>query len=1137
MPSRLAAFNHSLLFHERINEIRGPSLKVPSREERSIIVVQRLRSVPLLMTMSPASSCNTAGTGLERIWRKNAKVPETLREHAFDLIARTIARQPKHPAVCAWDGELTYSDLHKLARNVCRQVAALALGPGDLVPVCFEKSLWTSVAILGVVMSGAAFVLLDSSLPERRLQDILQQIKAKSILCSISNRHLASRLVHTEPIVVGPGLNNTLDNDEVFPVERSPCSTAYVAFTSGSTGNSKGCVISHQNLCSGLHHQVSRLGYSTASRVLDFASYSFDLSIHNLFATWAAGGCLCVPSDADRTENPGNCITRLEANFVHLTPTVARLLKPETVPTLETLVLVGEMVTDRDSRIWWGRLPHLINAYGPTECTFYSTFNCNASSPNGLPSIGISTGAVVWVVDANDHEKLLPWSQSGELLIEGPIVGQGYLNRPEQTAAVFIEAPNWLLGGASGISGGRHGRLYKTGDLGRFDEEGRIIIQGRKDTQVKIRGNRVELGEVESRVHDIVPHAFQVVADAVQPRGANDPVLTVFLQVPGASSAAEAQPVRIENHIAVQLAQYLPAYMIPVLFCSVSEMPLTVTGKVDRKILRDLGSDWSLKQMALDRAEEKMEPESHDERVLRGLWAEALGIDQNCIGREDSFFRWGGDSISGMRLVATARRAGITLTLANIFQKPMLKDQSRLMTQASVVDSDHALPMGSSLIDPKIKAAVLSHATSTTGLSPYEIAEILPLTDMQEHFIRDGILDSRQYVDYHYIDLGHRMDFARLQDSCCELMRIFPIIRATFVCYSGRHWAVIPATLDLPFQVVNVDSSLQDGLSTLCLDDIASFGRNQLILRFVLLRHKEQGLRLVMRLSHAQYDAISIGVAFQVLFDLYHARKQANRLQYSAYLAHIALRRDASKAHFEALLDGAPYTDMSTHFMPKHIPTVAEPYRIRHRILLPQVPSDITLASFMSAACALFFSQLLHVDEIVFGRLLNGRNAALPGIDELMGCCINVTPVRCSLAPSTKTLASLVRDVQAQFGVLGDADTFGFSETVRECTKWPQGAGIYMATMHQNVEEGLAFEMEDEFIGRLRRFENDRRLPFFLYIISYPCGNGELDVEIFSHSQMVSPDRAQGLLDQFCPAVERLATAVRLGSCIGEFNM
>ena len=414
--------------------------------------------------------------GLRSVWKLGATLPEAVHESIGSLVARTVAKQPGAPAVCAWDGELTYGKLDELASKLACQLVNLGIGSGDIVPLCFEKTMWTVVSVFGVVKAGAGFVILDRLLPEKRLQVIVQQTQSNLILTSLLNCELTSRLSQTT-VLVGPALakDDRPILSKSYPTPH-PSSIVYVVFTSGSTGVPKGCVISHENLCSALHYQIHILGFKPTSRVFDFASYSFDVAIHNIFAALVIGGCVCIPNDTHRMDNLENSMAQMQATIVNLTPTVARLLNLEAIPTLETLILLGEMVTEYDSKARWGRI-QLINAYGPTECTSLSTINYTASNPAMLESIGVGKGAVTWIVDPKNHNILLEWGDIGELLIEGPIVGLGYLHDPENTVAAFIEDPQWLVQGAFGIPG-RRGRLYKTGDLVRYGKDGNIMIFG-----------------------------------------------------------------------------------------------------------------------------------------------------------------------------------------------------------------------------------------------------------------------------------------------------------------------------------------------------------------------------------------------------------------------------------------------------------------------------------------------------------------------------------------------------------------------------------------------------------------------------------------------------------------------------------
>ena len=1000
--------------------------------------------------------------------------------------------------------------------------------------------MWTAVAVLGVAKAGAGFVILDHLLPEERLRVIVQQTQSKIILTTLLNRDLSSRLSQMV-VLVGPALARS---DEITLIESYPAPhpsyTLYVVFTSGSTGVPKGCVISHENFCSALHHQIQYLGFRPNSRVFDFASYSFDVAIQNIFATLVVGGCVCIPSEADRKDNLAKSMAIMQTTLVNLTPTVARLVKAEAVPTLKTLILLGEMVTEYDSKTWWGKT-QLINAYGPTECTSLSTINYTASTPAMLSSIGRGKGAVTWIVDPQNHDTLLLWGQIGELVIEGPIVGLGYLNDPVKTTAVFIEDPPWLLQGGFGVPG-RRGRLYKTGDLIRYDEDGSIIIIGRKDTQVKIRGNRIELGEVESRLQECMPENTQIVAEAVLPIGSKaDHILAAFLKFPGAapisndaeSTTSEPRLFYISDDVEAELAKNLPAYMIPTLFLDLPELPLTLTGKTDRKMLRDIGASFSFQQLTIQAAAQRQRksPRTQAEKQLQNLWGRVLHIDSDNIGVDDNFFRLGGDSIAAMKLVGEARKFSIKLTMADVFRQPTLWQLSGHKS----VDSEQLLEDISALnlLDSRSKAALLSEIDSSdVALRAEDVVDILPLTNTQETFIMEDLSENLQFVDYYHLDLCLKVDLARFKESCCHLLEKLPVLRASFLPFDGKYWMIIPRHLDVPFHVIDVDSDLEDALADFCLHDIDTFQRNQPIINFILLRNKTQGIRLVLRLSHAQYDGISIKVIFEALVGVYNSQEIPELPRFATYVAYILRQRQRSISYWHEILKGSKYTNVGVKFLPKAVTdSTPIPFRIETEITFPKTPMGITIASFMSAAWALFLSQILEEDEVIYGRLVNGRNSAILGIEEIVGSCINIVPVRVNLA-SFRTTTELVVSIQEQFISLGEADSLGFKDVIENCTDWPAGSRIFSCTQHQNIDENLAFEIEG-YTGRLRRFENHRRLPCFLYMISFQRGD-KLGVQIFAHSHMMTLKMAQALLDSFCPMVDKMAASLEISSSITD---
>jgi amino acid adenylation domain-containing protein len=427
------------------------------------------------------------------IWEWNHALPAPVDDLVHHLISQNVQDHPKAPAICAWDAQLDYEELDDLSSRLSAVLEAQGVKKDVIVPLCFEKSAWTIVALLAVIKAGGAFVLLDAGQPEGRLREIVRQTKATLMLCSLLQQTSASKLV-SNVVAISPGFLRQLPQSVASPIGIDADDTLFVVFTSGSTGLPKGVMSSHRSFASGVHHRRSILDMPNP-RVFDFAAYSFDVSTDIILSTLIIGGCICVPSNTERQNDIAGAIRRLKVNSADLTPSVARLIRPDSVPGLQVLKLGGELSTVSDVDIW-AQKTKLVNIYGPSECLVVAT---NDLTPGTDPrTIGRGRGAVTWIVAADDHHSLVPVGTIGELVVEGPIITKGYLHDPERTAVSFIESPYWLLAGGGGYPG-RQSRLYKTGDLVHYNSDGSINFVARKDTQVKIRGQRVELSKYSER--------------------------------------------------------------------------------------------------------------------------------------------------------------------------------------------------------------------------------------------------------------------------------------------------------------------------------------------------------------------------------------------------------------------------------------------------------------------------------------------------------------------------------------------------------------------------------------------------------------------------------------------------------------
>ncbi|UKZ57181.1 putative NRPS-like protein biosynthetic cluster [Trichoderma virens] len=444
-----------------------------------------------------------------------------------------------------------------------------------------------------------------------------------------------------------------------------PHDTAYVLFTSGSTGKPKGVVVPHQSLCCSMYAHGPATGIDKNTRALQFGAYTFDSVIAEVFTVLVYGGCVCVPSDEDRMNNLASFIRQVGVNWAMLTPTFVRTLDPDSITGVRTLVLIGESVDKDCVDTWLGRNTEL----DPTV-------------------IGKPVGCRAWIVDPINHNKLSSIGAVGELIIEGPNITKGYLGDTDKTLQSFISTPSW----ASRFKGVSHEAFafYKTGDLVRQLSDGSLKFCGRGDSQVKVNGQRLELGEVEANLlsDESTVQALAEVPKSGPFQGRLVAVMCLngLMELKERKAAMELQFITRECWntaadicicLGDKLHSALPAYMVPTVWIPVQKMPLQPSGKLDRQKIRawlaavdgDVLKDaveFQTSGIEKNAEDEALFRESETARQLRKIWSEVINIPENSIGPLNAFISLGGDSIAGMRAVSRARAQEIFVTVQEI---------------------------------------------------------------------------------------------------------------------------------------------------------------------------------------------------------------------------------------------------------------------------------------------------------------------------------------------------------------------------------------------------------------------------------------------------------------------------------------
>lgn len=512
-----------------------------------------------------------------------------------ELLLEHTRTSPQAPAICSWDGDLTYQDLNYKSHRLAGELIRAGVQHETFVPVCFRKSFCAVVAMVAIHRAGGAFVPLDPSHPRERLRAIIEKANAKIMVTSPETAHIFDDIPVSVVQVSSSSLGSTeSSSDNILPKVR-PDHAAFVLFTSGSTGTPKGIVQEHASVCTSSLAHGRAMYVSSNSRVFQYAAFTFDVSMMDIFTTLIYGGCVCIPSEEDRMGSFIPVMNRMRVNWVLFTPSVASLFNPEDVPTLQTLVYGGEAVKQENVSRWVGKV-RLFNCYGPAECgaCAIGEFFHSDARPSGVGRhFG---GELCWVVDPENHDRLLPVGATGELVVEGPTLARGYLNDLAKTQAAFIKSPAWPK--TTGWFD-KPRRIYKTGDLVRQNSDGTFDFVGRKDLQVKVRGQRVEIGEVEHHMSTYPDVALCIVA--IPQSGPYAHTLVGVLQLLSPLDSFNGEPANLEidhlSHAQTHASKFdrgrlfgflmskLPSYMVPTHLLPVTKLPLSVSGKIDRKIV------------------------------------------------------------------------------------------------------------------------------------------------------------------------------------------------------------------------------------------------------------------------------------------------------------------------------------------------------------------------------------------------------------------------------------------------------------------------------------------------------------------------------------------------------------------------
>lgn len=914
-----------------------------------------------------------------------------------ELFEQQVRRTPNNVAVVFEGQQFTYIELNQRANQLAHYLQDLGVKPDVLVALCVERSLEMVVGLLGILKAGGAYLPLDPAYPKERLAFMLNDAQTPILL---TQERLLEKIPEHHSHVV------CLDSDwkTIAQENQKNCisqvkgeNLAYTIYTSGSTGKPKGVMLSHHAICNHMFWMQTTFPLTEKDKVLQKTPFSFDASVWEFYAPLLVGAQLVIARPGGHQDSSYliETIIQQKITIIQLVPSLLRMLLEagglEKCNSLRNVFCGGEALSVNLQKDFCALVnAGLYNLYGPTEACIDSTFwICNRENDQQIVPIGHPiANAQVYLFD--ESLKLVPIGVPGELYIGGTGLARGYFNRPDLTAERFIPNP---------FSNEPSTRLYKTGDLARYLADGSIEYLGRKDYQVKIRGVRIELGEIEA----VLEQHTKIRQCVVVPREdvPGNQRLVAYLVPHG-----EAIPKINELHCF--LKQRLPEYMIPSAFVMLDTLPLTESGKVDRRKLpipetahRELHQTF-------------VAPRTPIEEILVLIWAEVLGVEQ--VGVKDNFFTLGGHSLVATQLVSRVRATlSVELPLRSLFEHPTVSELAKFIeTMRS-----------------------LSQSVSAPPILPRTQEAEIPLSFSQQRLWFLEQLDSGDalYNIRAVVRLSGKVNIPALEMSFNEIIARHEILRTNFIVNNGQPIQIIAPTVNLVLPVVELQQLPEierEVKSQQLAEQEAAYSfnlSNEPLLRVKLLKLGESENILLLTMHHIIADGWSMGVLVQELAALYDAK--CNNLplqlpQLPIQYADVAIWQrewlqgevQASQlSYWKQQLDGIPaLLKLPTDRVRPTIQTfrganqtLALSQELSKALISLSQRQGVTLFMTLLAAFQILLYHYTSQEDILVGSPIANRNRS--ETEGLIGCFANTLVLRSRLSDNL-TLEELMRQVR-----------------------------------------------------------------------------------------------------------------------------
>jgi aryl carrier-like protein len=677
----------------------------------------------------------------------------------------------------------------------------------------------------------------------------------------------------------------------------------------------------------------------------------------------------------------------MNVDWAYFTPTFARFFRRYTIPSLKQLILGGEAVTVDDVRDWVGKV-RVLNAYGPAESITW--FLEPQEGRSSTISIGKPINMRAWIVSPEDPARLMPIGSIGELLLEGTSLFRGYIKNKEKTEQSLIASPIWHI--QANLGGGL--KMYKTGDLVRYLPDGTMTYIGRKDTMIKLYGQRMELEEVETMLRRNLPESVQSSADVVRPTGENEePVLVAFLCVPEEFLGSSLQ--ELKTHLQSKLTEALPAFMVPKIYIPVESMPYNSSRKLDRARLRQMVSSLTRNQLIELLQSKESSPQGKSqylspiEMALQKLWVDALLLDPKQVGPDNNFFALGGSSVTALKVTAAAKKEGIKLSYPDLFRAPTLRSLARVVSRSSNGTDITMPPFG--LIEDTVKGTVISDAINQCQVPEDMIEDIYPLAPQQQGLWALSLIRGGDYIAQFILTLNPEVDVEKFCIAWETVVQLSPTLRTRFIeSASGSYQVVLKG--DINWQIC---SDLDDHLNGDIKTELA-FGSP--IVRHALISERERDVnthKIIWTIHHALFDGESVPMFLNAVARAYDGVPPSPHIgPFNPFIKYVhSLDDRAASEYWRSQFDEiapAAYPNLPEL---TYRPNPSCVYR-KHIQFTRRLGSRITTATLLRAALALTMVKLTKNWDVTIGVTLAGRTAPVSNIESVIGPTFVTLPTR-----------------------------------------------------------------------------------------------------------------------------------------------